>query len=353
MFIQFAGFTFGKTQSFFDVWAATGVANANLWGYDDTGNGINLAAYTAMLGNGVSLSIAAEDPQAFRRMNLYAGGGNGALGFGTAGANEYGGTEIPDIVGTLRVDQAWGSAMVGGLIHQIRGVYYHGTATTGDAALGRPSDKWGWAVTGGADINLPWAKGDRFIIQGTYTEGVMGTVMGGINNTSVGIWRNQSATEVTVGWIVDATRGAGPVAGDTDEWKLTTGWAVIAGLEHYWVPNLRSSVYGSYVSVRYPGSSTVAGDGKANLCAGITGLGAVAACNPDLNLWNVGTRTVWSPVPNLDLSVEAVYSYVDQNHAAGATTTLAAGAMSPGVARSIVDQGVWAFNFRVQRNFWP
>jgi hypothetical protein len=32
---------------------------------------------------------------------------------------------------------------------------------------------------------------------------------------------------------------------------------------------------------------------------------------------------------------------------------LAAGAMPNAVARTIVDQGVWAFNFRVQRNFWP
>lgn len=354
MFIQFAGFTFGKTQSFFDVWAATGVANANLWGYDDTGNGINLAAYTAMLGNGVSLSIAAEDPQAFRRMNLLRGTA-GALTFGGAGTNNYGGTEIPDIVGTLRVDQAWGSAMVGGLVHQIRGIHYSdGPSATGTTSLGRPGDKWAWAVTAGLDLNLPWAKGDRFIVQGTYTEGVMGTVMGGIGNTSVAIWRGQSTTDVTVGWIVDATRGLSSTeGGTTGDWRLTTGWAVIAGLEHYWVQNLRTSVYGAYTAVRYPGTSTVAGDGKNNVCAGITGLGAVAGCNPDLNLWNVGSRTVWSPVPNLDLSVEAVYSYVDQNHAAGSSTTLAAGAMPTGVARSIVDQGVWAFNFRVQRNFWP
>jgi hypothetical protein len=345
MFIQFAGFTFGKTQSFFDVWAATGVANANLWGYDDTGNGINLAAYTAMLGNGVSLSIAAEDPQAYRRMNLYTQG-NG-LGFATVGTNHYGGTEIPDIVGTLRVDQAWGSAMVGGLIHQIRGVYY-GTNPVGTTANGRPDDKWGWAVTAGLDLNLPWAKGDRFIVQGTYTEGVMGTVMGGINNTSIGIWKGNSATDVTLGHIVDATRAAAVGS----QWQLTTGWAVIGGLEHYWVPNLRSSVFGAYVSVRYPGASTVATDGKGVICTDflVSGVANSANCNPDLNLWNVGTRTVWTPVPNLDISLEGVYSRVDQNHVG--TTTLIAGPMPAG-ARTLVDQGVWAFNFRVQRNFWP
>jgi hypothetical protein len=240
--------------------------------------------------------------------------------------------------------------MVGGLIHQIRGIYYQTAPnTTGTTANGRPDDKWGWAVTGGLDLNLPWAKGDRFIIQGTYTEGVMGTVMGGINNTSIGIWRNQSATDVTLGYIVDATRD--DVIGS--QWNLTTGWAVIAGVEHYWVPTLRSSVFGSYTSVRYPGDPTVVASGKGVICADFAVSGAINSvnCNPDLNLWNLGTRTVWTPVPNLDLSVEAVYSYVDQNH--NGTSTLAAGAMPVGPARNLVDQGVWAFNFRVQRNFWP
>src|SRR5579885_2543463 len=89
-----------------------------------------------MLGNGVSLSIAAEDPQAYRRMNIYQTG-SGAFSFGSlpntqvaafpggSGAsvasaqNSYGDTNVPDIVGTLRIDQAWGSAMVGGLAHEV------------------------------------------------------------------------------------------------------------------------------------------------------------------------------------------------------------------------------------------
>ena len=359
-FIQFAGFTFGKTQSFFDVWAAGAVSSSNLWGYDDTGNGINLAAYTAMLGNGVSLSIAAEDPQAYRRMNIYQTGsgpfsfgslsnlqGNGGFVSVSTARNSYGNTEVPDIVGTLRVDQAWGSAMVGGLVHQLRPTYNSTTLGNGvgTEAGGGPGVKWGWAVTAGADINLPWAKGDRFVVQGTYTEGVMGTVMGGLNNTAIGL---ANGSRAAIGYIVDANWES-TVAGAS--LNLTTGWGVIGGVEHYWVPTLRSSLFGSYTQIRYSGDN-VAGVNSATgvMCSGIqTTFTGITTCNPDLNLWNVGTRTVWTPVPNLDLSVEAVYSYVDQNNT---------GIITPGGAygtqtRPSEDFGQWTFNFRVQRNFWP
>ena len=35
---------------------------------------------------------------------------------------------------------------------------------------------------------------------------------------------------------------------------------------------------------------------------------AVAGCNPDFNVWDVGTRTIWNPVPNLDVGLEVMYT---------------------------------------------
>ena len=61
-------------------------------------------------------------------------------------------------------------------------------------------------------------------------------------------------------------------------------------------------------------------------------------------MWTVGSRTTWTPVANLDLSLEVIYSKVN-------------GAFSGGVAG--VSNGVYGDNdivsglFRVQRNFWP
>ncbi len=340
-FIQFAGFTFGKTVSFFDFYSNAGMSNVSTLGAADSGNGMNLAAYTAMLGNGVSLSIEAGDPATHRRMNIY-NGANGAFTFGGASTNSYGGTEIPDITAALRVDQAWGSAQVAGVAHQVRPIYYN-AGTPGTTNNGRPDDKWGFAVMAGMNINLPWAKGDRFIVSGTYTEGVLGTVQKN-GSTAYSIWKGQSATDMTLGYAVDAVFN-----GTGTQLQLTTGWGAVAGIEHYWVPNLRTSLLGTYTAIRYSGSSTDATSAKGIVCAGITGL-AAASCNPDVNLWQLGSRTVWSPVPNLDLSVEGFYTRIDQNNSG--TSTLAAGAMPTGVARNLVDDGVWSFNFRAQRNFW-
>ncbi len=36
----------------------------------------------------------------------------------------YGGFQAPDIVGNLRVDQAWGSAQIMGALHQVNANYY-------------------------------------------------------------------------------------------------------------------------------------------------------------------------------------------------------------------------------------
>ena len=46
---------------------------------------------------------------------------------------DYAAHQVPDIVGSLRVDQAWGSAQISAAAHQIRGGYY-GNNTTGAGA---------------------------------------------------------------------------------------------------------------------------------------------------------------------------------------------------------------------------
>jgi hypothetical protein len=91
--------------------------------------------------------------------------------------NQNAGTLVPDIVASLRVEQQWGSAQIAGIAHQVRARYWlnagvdSGGAETGIPSLvgfGHPSDKWGWAGMAGLELNLPWAKGDSFAIQGQY-----------------------------------------------------------------------------------------------------------------------------------------------------------------------------------------
>src|SRR5262249_39747880 len=106
--------------------------------------------------------------------------GNTAAPFSIASScatGDYAAQQVPDIVATLRVDQAWGSAQIGGTLHRVRGNFY-GNDTQATTSLGpaswtgiHPDDKWGWAVLGGIVLNLPWATGDKFWLEGVYGQG--------------------------------------------------------------------------------------------------------------------------------------------------------------------------------------
>src|SRR3569833_2894442 len=135
-FIQWAGFTAGKTGSFFDFDGQPYSNQSNVWSSANGGNGVDLFAYTAQLGNGLSASIALENNQGHRM------GGSTAAGVASAAGGEV----MPDIVADLRIDQAWGSAQLMGAYHQIN----FGVAPPPD-----PSDKSGWAFGAGVKVNLP------------------------------------------------------------------------------------------------------------------------------------------------------------------------------------------------------
>ncbi len=72
-FIQFAGFTMGKTISQFDApWSAYPGNNFDgLVGGGGDVTGVNQFTYTAQFGNGVSGTISAQDPYAYFQSNLY------------------------------------------------------------------------------------------------------------------------------------------------------------------------------------------------------------------------------------------------------------------------------------------
>ena len=69
MFIQFAGFTFGKSASAFATpWHGYPGNNTSfLLGGHDTVTGVNNIQYTAQFGNGVSATIGLDDPAVFNR----------------------------------------------------------------------------------------------------------------------------------------------------------------------------------------------------------------------------------------------------------------------------------------------
>jgi len=198
-FIQFAGFTFGVTQSFYDFYSQSATS---FWGgminpASDSGDAGDFiwGAYTAQFGNGLSATLAAEQPRTTAVLNgssanmfvVAAAGASASAGvIGAAGnlgiqpASSAEANQWPDIVANLRVDQAWGSAQIMGAIHDVAATYYG--AGTNDV-VGHPTDEIGWAVGAGIKLLTPMiGAGDYFQAQVNYTQGARKYVDFSYNN---------------------------------------------------------------------------------------------------------------------------------------------------------------------------
>src|SRR5258708_7054619 len=93
-----------------------------------TATSVSNIQYTADFGAGVSASIGLDDPTVWNRTALY-NLSTGLNAVGTTG-NAYGGTHAPDIVGRIRVDQAWGLFQVSAAAHEVGASYNTLTAST-------------------------------------------------------------------------------------------------------------------------------------------------------------------------------------------------------------------------------
>src|SRR5262245_41999630 len=266
-FIQFAGFTVGRSQSFFDLVTYGGAYSYhNVRVSGDTGaSGQNLWAYTAQFGNGFSGTISVEDPltrkgntidlnqtgflipaTALTADNAFVANGNLGVGATTAF-----GFRVPDIIANLRVDQQWGFAGISAALHDVSGAYY-GVDTAvnalnvipaGGVANGHPPDRYGWAVAGGAKFNLQGGDAAGFNV--CYTEGAPGFCT---NNNVFTLYN--SNTSVGMGWIADGVFANGTQV------ELTRVWSALAFYEHIWNPKWRTSWFGGYVNVDYGSNAT-------------------------------------------------------------------------------------------------
>jgi Porin subfamily len=356
-FIQFAGFTFGKlTTAAVAPWEGQPGTSANRFmGADDIGSGVTGVQYTAEFGNGVTSTIALENA-------AYRGPGTifnraDPINNPTATAfttSSVGGFRFPDIVGNVKVTQAWGTAFVSAQAAQKFPTYYGATEDTGS-----PGSEWGYAVLAGLNLLLPsLGAGDQMWIESTYTRGILGRLQGGAPFQTYGIYGSSSAAyqSLAFGYALDAVFNATTLS----DLELTTGWGFAAGIEHFWVPGrLRSSLFGSYSSVSY---SDVA---NAWLCSqyGVASVGAPpsvtngtftagSVCDFDFTTWQIGSRTIWTPVTGLDFTAEVLYTNVDTAHSGFLNTVGAAstGIKPPGLYE-LKDQGVVSGMLRAQRNW--
>ncbi|MDV2988359.1 UNVERIFIED_CONTAM: porin [Methylobacteriaceae bacterium AG10] len=393
-FIQFAGLTAGRASSFFDFYANDyeiigGALGSNL-------ASTNLLAYTSKLGDsGFSASLSLEDPT-FRKNTIFsasvaaanAAAGTSSfatfgalnapspvfLGFNAAGQPTGVGfvdvierNRMPDFVGALRYDAAWGSAQVSAAVkdvntgnflpNQFLGTTGDGAALTAANAVSRqrPSTEYGWAIQGGVKFNLPFiAPGDGLYLQGAYGEGA--TLYTGYSNYTGSYASNTSNLSGASfnQFFNDSTLN--PLTGRLE---LSRSFTVVGSYLHYWTPEWRSAFFASYGELsQAPGARAAQGIASALVGGGPGAPGTrTFALNQTLrDTYQIytGASVIWSPVKDLDIGLEGIYTkigvtngrVVDLNKSFGVSQT-----NIPLSARTVSSFDTVQLRMRVQRDF--
>ncbi len=373
-FIQFAGFTVGRAQSFFDMFTYGGAYSyLNVRTAGDTGaSGQNLWAYTVQFGNGVSYSVSLEDPATRKAGTCDATqacwGINGGLILdngmtiqpGSTGAANQHGFRVPDIITNLRIDQAWGYAGISTAIHEVSGAYY---GTGNNVNNGHPADKYGWAFSASGLLNLQG--GDIIGVNFVWSKGAPGYA------TNSNAWQYyNSSSSVGIGWLVD---GIFDNTAGRQDIELTTAWSINAAYQHVWGAagtfggKWRTSVYGGYVNISYSDRakdiilSHLPGAAGTRPC-GVPVAGAVWPplnitpgsndCNPDYSFYQIGSRTQFNPAPLMDIGLDVFYTRLNSAFKGSSPNLYPANGSRPAV-NVIDDQSTLTAILRWQRNFFP
>jgi hypothetical protein len=403
-FLQFAGFTFGKSASAFNTpWHGyPGNNTAFLVGGYDTVTGINNVQYSAHFGNGLSATIGLDENSAsqFNRtqiINAIGGQAGGSIGFTGACSGfytpvgcAYAGTLAPDIVGNFRVDQAWGLFQISGALHDNRAGYFAGANISSNQVLllganqagfinfGHPSDAWGGAVSAALQIkNIPTGASDDIKIEGTWSLGASKYVLG-TSSADPSSFAIYNGTKLAMGVVTDSiyTGTANCVTGTAGcpngvvgglgnvGLQLTRGWGFRGAYNHTWDPYWSSSLFGGIAGLSYNNTaktlfcntySTAAGAAIAGTGLFTNGGGAggavVGTCDPGFTISMIGLVTRWTPVKNLTFSAEALYAYLKTNMSGTVTGTPSSAQVLPNTTYNYGNNGNASLSLRVQRNF--
>ncbi len=260
-FIQFLHFTVGRNQSFFDFYAdALNFNTGVMYGLGSDYGTANLAAYSAKINKNLVATLSLEDRNQRNLPPVVPSI------FSTAYYNPSG-QRFPDVIGAVSWQDAWGTAQLSGALHYLEPM-------AGPGATQRPKSKPGFAAQLGTRLNMDKVSaGDVLWLQGAYVKGAL-SYLGIGGNISIG----PSFVPMT-----DAI-----VEGQT--MTLTTGYGGVAAYQHQWAPNIRQALFGNYTVVEYKGR--------------FAPLYAVATTR----IGTLGTNLTWSPIPDLDLGVEVLYS---------------------------------------------
>ncbi len=302
--VQWAGFSFGQGPDFYNMMPNNPFGGVTYAFYGTSG--AKELAYTATFGGGISATLAAED----QRDLAYA---QAALAQPATAAN---------IVGNLRLDQAWGFAGVSAMVGNNS---LNNTAI--DAVSPGQTTFGAYAIGATVSYNLPMiAAGDQVWFTTNYAKGLLGgllsngglSTLGGVNRLLGGV--------VRVDTNLVQTGGTGTAsASNVLTYGSTTGWNLATEYVHYWAPQWRSIASAGYISLSPPTSSVAStwGAGK---------------------LWEVSGSLIYSPVKDMDIGLELQYANLKNTMQNPTAAFLAAG--QPGLSVNN-----YSARFRAERAF--
>ena len=349
--VQWGGLTAGRLQSFFDFYAD----NDTWFGITDSDITTQVLAYTYTFGSGFSATVSIEDPIERQRYPIAGTGafGTGTIvpntvpaalaanyanyainypmaanpllsGFGPLGVSSFSQREnVPDVVGNIRVDQAWGSAQLSATWHHLSTsgalvtMTAHNAGGFNTVAGGFSAVTGnGWAVQGGVKLNLPMiTAGDYLYLQAAYAKGEFSAVDSGFSAPFL-------STGLGVGGTTFSAYDA--VIGPGGKMTLTPAYSAMFSLEHYWNPTVRSGFFGGVAHINYSAAiRTAAGYATGAACPNCAD--TVTTANGSLynpyspfydggNAYSVGANLIWSPVQDLDIGVEVAYRRNQMQH---------------------------------------
>ncbi|MDQ0396434.1 porin [Labrys monachus] len=248
-YIQFGGLTAGYAESFYAFYDNYygDTFFAPYFGSGGTGTK-ELLAYTAQFGGGFSATLSIEDPAAYR---------NGVESSSSTLTNA--GTKMPNIIGNVLYDGAWGKAQIMGALHQ--------TDVLGVSDSSGTSSKWGFAVGAGVSVNIPALTGGYIAVEGDYADGA---------NAFTGVSDNQyspaGAPNAYDAYVVDGSL------------KTAKSWAVTGEAGFNITPQLKAMIFGSYGHYDAP------------------------ATYNDFTVYQVGAQLSYQIVKNLTIGAEVYYA---------------------------------------------
>ena len=352
-FIQFAGFTMGKTVSQFDApWVNYPGNNFDgLVGGSGMVTGVNQLTYTAQFGNGVSATFSVQDPTAYTQAICLTWCYRGRVPMiGPASGRRLrpqrlAGTRAPDIIVCIKVDQAWGMFQCSAVAHNnhaglLRYQQNHRSSrTTSGAGLFRapcrsrtsrlvrvtPSTcRLSTPTVRPATTSRAWLRQPRCSAA---------PALPALTRASVSLLRLTVSSAPATASLRRSRPGASAVV------TTTTGTPTGTGAS----------------TVLTPPSTTATSAGPlicANPASSLRHTAWVHHCNPDFNVAQSVVITRWTPVKGLTFSADFIWTRLDQKSGYGCYSGRASTALAkPAAVYELKDQDSVNLLLRAQRNW--